>query len=190
MTKYARINDVDQNGKRTIFDLISIDPKAAFHPSIAGLFETVPDETTALSYLQDGEWVHPSLEEDAEVSFPEATPISADHVQVERERRLAVGFVFDFDDTRGEHRIATTAADMKSWVDEVTPYANALVATGDTEKTISILTETGLVEVTGLEWQEILIAAGEFRQPIWQAFFALIAMDPIPEDYVDDGYWP
>ena len=110
------------------------------------------------------------------------------NVQIERARRLAMGFEFDFGDARGVHRIGTTAADMAGW-DEVTKFSQAMIALGQSAP-IQIVTDTGPVEVTPQEWQVILIAAGAFRQPIWAASFALQTMDPIPADYADDIYWP
>lgn len=106
----------------------------------------------------------------------------------ERDRRLAGGFDYDFGDARGVHRIATTPPDMEGWA-EVTQAAQALIATGLGATTISILTETGPAVVTALEWQAVLVAATAFRQPIWQASFALQAMNPIPADYANDSRW-
>ncbi len=108
----------------------------------------------------------------------------------ERDRRLGNGFDYNFGDDRAVHRIGTSEADMQAWTREVTPYADALVLTGDEITLITLVTDTGPVQVTGLEWQQILVAAGQHRQPIWAASFALQAMNPIPEDYSDDGYWP
>lgn len=116
-------------------------------------------------------------------------PPTADDVIRERERRLAIGFDYDFGDARGMHRIGTTDADMRGW-DEVTKVANAMLALGDQTSTIGIVTETGPTQVTALDWQHVLVAAGAFRQPIWAASFALQAMDPIPEDLAADHYWP
>lgn len=113
----------------------------------------------------------------------------AEKVIFERERRLAAGFDYDFGDSRGVHRIGTSRDDQAGW-SEVTAGANALVALGNGSQTIDILTDTGQVTITSLEWQEILVAAAQFRQPIWLASFTLIAMTPIPDDYQDDGYWP
>ncbi len=128
----------------------------------------------------DGEW------QDYE---PPPAPISAAAVIVERERRLSLGFDYDFGDARGVHHIATTPADMKGW-DEVTMIANAAINAGLPNTDILILTATGPVTVTATEWQHILLASGAHRQPIWQASFALQAMDPIPTDYTDNSYWP
>lgn len=113
-------------------------------------------------------------------------PTEAD-VIAERQRRLALGFDFDFGDARGVHRIGTTPADMAGW-QEVTDYARALTASGDT--TIAIVTDTGPVQVTAAEWDAILLAAARFRQPIWGASFQIAAMSPIPADYTADAYWP
>lgn len=116
-------------------------------------------------------------------------PPTIDDVIRERSRRLALGFDYDFGDERGVHRIGTTPKDMEGW-DEVTKFATALLNAGNTTATIDILTNTGPTQVTAAEWNDILIAAGEFRQPIWHASFVLQQMDPIPEDYADDSYWP
>lgn len=114
-------------------------------------------------------------------------PTAAD-VVAERERRLALGFTYDFGDARGRHVIGTTPADLVGW-DEVTKLANALLALGDTATTIAIVTNTGMAEVTALEWQHIVLAAAQFRQPIWAASFMLEAQSPIPADYADDAHW-
>lgn len=116
-------------------------------------------------------------------------PITVENVVAERVRRLAAGFDYDFGDARGVHHIGTTAQDMAGW-DEVTALANAYVAQGDTVSMIGIVTDTGPVAVTAMEWQAILVAAAAFRQPIWAASFVLQAMSPIPVDYADNKYWP
>jgi hypothetical protein len=115
-------------------------------------------------------------------------PTPAD-VIAERERRLALGFAYDFEDERGVHHIATTPEDMKGW-DEVTMLANAAINAGVAATEILILTSTGPVTVTAAEWQQVLLASANFRQPIWQTSFALQAMDPIPADVTDDVHWP
>lgn len=107
----------------------------------------------------------------------------------ERKRRLARGFDHDFGDTRGVHRIGTTPTDMEGWR-EVTDLANALLAAGDTETAVAIITDTGPVDVTAPEWTSILLAAAAFRQPIWGASFALQAMEELPEDVTADELWP
>lgn len=121
-----------------------------------------------------------------EVSF---TPVTTDEVIAERRRRLSLGFDYDFGDARGVHRIGTTEADMTGW-DEVSKVASALIAVGMPSAPIDLVTDTGPVQVTATEWQMILVAAAQFRQPIWGASFVLQAMSPIPNDYVADAYWP
>lgn len=121
---------------------------------------------------------------------PVAPPPHADDVIAERERRLALGFDYDFGDGRGIHHIGTTPEDMRKWLDEVTPVSQALINAGNPAGEIGIFTETGPVTVTAAEWQQILLEAGSWRQPIYQASFALQAMDPIPVDYADDERWP
>ena len=117
---------------------------------------------------------------------PVSAPPSKHHVYAERDRRLAAGFTFDFGDARGVHHIGTSLADMRGW-DEVSKLADVLRRSGG--GTITIATDTGVAEVTPEEWDAILLASAAMRQPIWQASFALAAMDPIPADFADDGYW-
>lgn len=120
---------------------------------------------------------------------PPPPPPTVEQVAAERDRRLAMGFDYDFGDQRGVHRIGTTPADMVGW-DEVSKYAGALIDIGDTTTTIAILTDTGPCLVTAPEWRAIEIAAAGFRQPLWAASFALQAQNPIPGDYNDDTHWP
>lgn len=79
---------------------------------------------------------------------------------------------------------------MAGW-NRVTQLKDALYQAGDTTSPIAIVTDTGSTEVTGPEWNAILLfAAANFEQPLWQASFALQALDPVPADYRDDSYWP
>lgn len=114
---------------------------------------------------------------------------TVDEVVFERERRLAAGFDHDLGDERGIHHIGTTPDDMRKWVDEVTPISQAMINAGLSDSGIGISTDTGPVEVTAMEWQLILIAAGQQRQPIYQASFALQGMSPVPRDFANDSYW-
>lgn len=109
-------------------------------------------------------------------------------VHAERDRRLAGGFDYGFGDERGVHRINTTVGDMVGW-DEVTKFAQALITAGQPAHVISIATGSGLVQLTAMEWQGVLIAAAQFRQPIWGASFLLESMDTIPADFSNDAYW-
>ena len=115
-------------------------------------------------------------------------PITASLVMAERERRLALGFTYDFGNGRGAHVIGTTDQDMRGW-DEVTKATQAAIALGQSSMPLTIETNTGSVSLTALEWQQILLAATAFRQPIWLKSFALQAMSPIPSDYTDDRWW-
>lgn len=116
--------------------------------------------------------------------------VTAETVIAERERRLALGFDFDFGDERGIHHIATTPDDMRKWMDEVTPWAQSFINLGQSDGEITISTDKGVVVITAMEWQSILVAAAGYRQPLYAASFALMAMDPIPLDYADNAYWP
>lgn len=115
-------------------------------------------------------------------------PITVGQVVSERERRLAMGFNYNFGDARGVHRIGTTKRDLEGW-DEVSKYAGALIDAGQTSTTINIATDTGPCTVTPIEWRAIEIASAAFRQPLWAASFALMAMNPIPASFADDSYW-
>jgi hypothetical protein len=109
-------------------------------------------------------------------------------IERERTRRLSAGFDFDFGDARGVHRIGTTAADERGW-DKVTKLAAAYLAIGNPEAPIVIVTETGSVVITAIEWQSILVAAGAFQQPIYMSSFALGAMNPMPQDVENPAHW-
>lgn len=115
-------------------------------------------------------------------------PVRPYAVIIERDRRLSLGFDYNFGDVRGTHRIGTTPNDMIGW-DEVTKATQALVAVGRETTPLTIVTDTGPATITAREWQDILVAAAVFRQPIWAASFALQAMSPIPEDFAADAYW-
>lgn len=116
---------------------------------------------------------------------PRAT---VDQVVAERERRMALGFFYDFGDERGTHHIGTSAADMKGW-DEVTQATQALIAIGLDSMQMNVVTNTGLVTITAIEWQHILVAAAASRQPLWTKSFQLQVMNPIPADYASDQHW-
>ncbi len=114
--------------------------------------------------------------------------LTIDDIVSERDRRLEAGFDFNFGDDRGVHRIGTTKADMIGW-DEVSKGATAACLLGVPEAPMSIETNTGLAAITAGEWLQIVVAATEFRQPIWLASFALAQMNPIPADFADNRYW-
>lgn len=115
--------------------------------------------------------------------------VTPEMVIAERERRLAFGFDFDFDDERGIHHIATSPDDMRKWMDEVTPLAQAFINAGQPAGEITITTETGMVVITATEWQVILINAAGYRQPLYAASFTLMEMAQIPNNYTDDSHW-
>ncbi|MGN6311148.1 MAG: hypothetical protein ACTHNN_16535 [Xanthobacteraceae bacterium] len=125
----------------------------------------------------------------AEMKATQARAAQTAAIEVERNRRLSIGFAYDFGDARGVHRIGTSEQDMRGG-DEVTKVANAMLALGDQTSTIDIVTETGSAVVTAIEWQCVLVAAGMFRQPIWAASFALQAKETIPADVTVDALWP
>ncbi|MCZ7499380.1 MULTISPECIES: hypothetical protein [unclassified Agrobacterium] len=137
----------------------------------------------------DGAWGY-SPEGEYETPPAEEPVVSAAMVSSELDRRLALGFDYSFGDERGTHHLGTTPTDMKRWTEEVTPLSQAYLNMGQPDGQIGIKTETGPVAVTATEWQQILLAAGVHRQPIYQAYFALKDMAPIPADYASARYWP
>lgn len=152
-----------------------------------GDVEITSDEHAALFAAQPQGWVIGRGGDGRPCLVDPAVPTAAAIIR-ERNRRLAGGFEYDFGDSRGVHRIGTTAADMVGW-DEVSMAASALIATGQGQAPISIATDTGPCVVTALEWQQILLAATVFRQPIWLASFAIQEMGIIPADFTDDRFW-
>jgi hypothetical protein len=151
----------------------------------------VPDNRTVLGIDAAPEEIEPGMQfTGTEFIVVPAVP-GAEDVVAERERRLALGFDFDFGDERGIHRIGTSPDDMRKWMDEVTPLAQVYLNGGQPGSEITITTETGVAVITANEWQSILIAAAGYRQPLYAASFALQAMDPIPADYATNpAYWP
>ena len=115
-----------------------------------------------------------------------STPTTVEMITTERNRRLGLGFDYDFGDARGVHRIGTTPADMVGW-GEVSTYAGALLDMGDVTTKIAIVTDTGPCEVTAPEWRAIEVAAAATRQPIWAKSFVLSAL--LPTDYANDEQW-
>lgn len=143
----------------------------------------------------DGEIFFQAIATDAQKSAAQAvvasfnmTAPTATDVQAERTRRLALGFDYNFNDSRGIHHIGTTDEDMVGW-DEVAKAASAKIALGQPAATFNIVTNTGPATVTAMEFQSILDTATAVRQPIWAASFVLQAMNPIPSDYTADHYW-
>lgn len=109
-------------------------------------------------------------------------------IERERDRRLAAGFDYDFGDERGRHRIGTTDADERGW-DKVTKLAAAYIASGQPDAQLSIVSDSGPVVLSAQEWQRVLIAKGEFEQPIFAASFALQGLKCIPPDVENPKYW-
>ena len=114
--------------------------------------------------------------------------VLVDGIKAESARRRALGFDYDFGGARGIHHIGTTDQDMRGW-DDVTRWATAQNVLGKTD-TLYISTDTGITQVSALDWFSIQDAGAAAMQPIWQAQFILEAMPEIPENYTDDQYWP
>lgn len=132
-------------------------------------------------------WASHGHELDPEYVPPVPPPNPAD-VHAERDRRLALGFDYDFGDSRGVHRIGTTDADMRGW-NEVTMAALTAVNLGAGGTLFNINTDTGMTSVSAAEWLQILAAVTVIRQAIWGASFVLESQDPVPVDYANDAYW-
>lgn len=137
-------------------------------------------------------WSHPTDPQPAAAEIEAAKAAAAQRsriaaVAAERDRRLALPIAHDFGDARGVHLFGQTEQDLKGW-DEVTKAADVIRRKG-LPRAIAIATETGRCEVTPDEWDDVLLAATDARQPIWQASFALAAMDPVPDDFADDRWW-
>ena len=110
-------------------------------------------------------------------------------IDAERDRRLAEGFDFDFQDARGVHRIGTTRTDMDKWA-EVSEISSAALNLSLPALQIGITTDTGRTYVTATEWQQVLLfGAGGHRQPIYNGAFALRALPPFSVDPGDDIHW-
>ncbi len=116
---------------------------------------------------------------------------TAEMLIAEVNRRLSLGFDFDFGDDRGIHHFGTTDADMKRWMQEVTPLAQAAMNMGESDRQIGIKTDTGPTIITASEWWRVLDSAADWRQPLYAAYFTLKALPQIPADYATNpAYWP
>lgn len=171
-------NYADEHGPLGIHKLVETTPPTG------DVVEVAPPVLQGGSYLQ--QWVirDHTPEEQAEIRTGRAAAVA-----LERTRRLALGFDYDFGDGRGIHKIGTTEQDMKGW-DEVTKWAQAKFALGLNTDTKLISTDTAPVEITPLEWFSLINEVDSFRGPIWQASFILQSMNPIPANFTDDKYWP
>lgn len=143
---------------------------------------------------RDGKWYQTWIVRDFtdEERTERAEQVNAERragILEERARRLAMGFEYDFGDERGVHYIQTRPADEEGWK-QVDRWAAAMTGLGDDTSTLLISTGTGAVQVTAPEWHAIVAHGSTVQQPIWQASFVLRAMDPIPENYADDEWWP
>ncbi|QQN73166.1 hypothetical protein [Croceicoccus sp. YJ47] len=164
---------------------------AIVHPSPMPAGDVV--EEADMPEFVDGRWQQAwtvrAFSEDERARFAEQARADFEAALIaERERRLALGFDYDFGDVRGVHRIGTSEADMRAWSLDVTPYAQALAGTNDDTTAIAIVTDTGPVAVTGPEWLDVLKAAAAIRQPIWHRYFELLAADA-PIDPADPEAW-
>lgn len=93
-------------------------------------------------------------------------------VEVERDRRLSVGFDFDFGDTRGVHRFGTTGSDRFGWA-EVEGLAAAALDIGQASLPIAVRTDTGDLTIAAHEWPAVRLAGALALQPVWQASWTI-----------------
>lgn len=143
--------------------------------------------------IPQGRWVDLRLHESPEAAVPppvedgQERTLTARHIYAERDRRLALGFDYDFGDDRGVHKIGTTEADLRGWNEVTTAFGAADKLS--IALTLTIMTETGPAQVNSAEWAAILLQSATVRQAIWAASFALQESDPIPDDYTNDIHW-
>lgn len=152
-----------------------------------------PDETTP-AYFVDGIEI-PTAPMDARQVWNGHELLAAvptpEMLTEEVNRRLSLGFDYDFGDERGVHHFGTTPGDMTRWMQEVTPLAQAAMNMNKPDRIIGIKTDTGLVEVKASEWWLVLDAAAAWRQPLYSSYFALKSLPNLPADYAtNNSYWP
>lgn len=151
---------------------------------IDGVTMFVPDDMSNRHRQEIADW---EAQGNTIPPYIEPGPTAQD-IWNEKDRRLALGFDYTFNDARGVQRIGTTPSDMVGW-DEVSKFAQALINVGQSSTEMTIMTNTGVVQLTAIEWQSIMLAAAAFRQPIWGKSFAIASMNPIPSNFTDDSYW-
>jgi Domain of unknown function (DUF4376) len=107
-----------------------------------------------------------------------------DGVNLERQRRIAAGGVIN-----GVH-VTGSDEDARNLM-SLALAAQMRIAAGDTA-TITIYRDGNNVdhELTPAQMLNIWQQSAEYVSALYAASWALKAMDPIPEDYVADQYWP
>lgn len=115
--------------------------------------------------------------------------VTTELLQAELNRRLCLGFDFDFGDERGCHHFDTSPNDMKRWSEEVSLYAQAVMNSCEPNRKIEIKSNSGTVAITAAEWWEIVKTAASWRQPLYLSYFEMKAMNPIPPDFELNARW-
>lgn len=136
--------------------------------------------------FRNNKWVSVPLSEELD---PDQPVSEKDLLNRQLEHRLSLGLEYDFKDGRGVHHIGTSPQDMDRWLKEVSPYAQSFLNVDQPEGTLNIRTHTGYVSITAQEWQNVLMAIGEYRQSVYKQYFKIKDMDPPPEDVTDDTLW-
>lgn len=124
---------------------------------------------------------------------PEPEPITSDDVDAERDRRISDGFSF------GGVRYQARAEDRENIAGAATAALAAIIAGaqegdfrwhGGESDFVWIAEDNSLVAMDAHTVLAFGQAAMSHKQAHIFAARALKDMDPIPEDYIDDAYWP
>lgn len=120
----------------------------------------------------------------AEQKAAEASAVLSAAVNAERQRRIAAGKVIDGVHVTGSNEDARNLTSLAL-------AAQLRLASGDTETTTTFRDGGNVdhqlmpAQVLSL-WQQ----SAEFVSELYAASWALKAMEPIPEDFPNDAYWP
>lgn len=126
-----------------------------------------------------------SLNEDEQV---EANLILKDEINIERERRIAKGCFIEVANV-GNIAIRGTNEDMRN-LTNLGQLSNMFILTNQ-NTTIPFRDDTNTVyDLTPTQMSYVWQKAVEYVSSLYQASWNMKEMDPLPQDYTSDSYWP
>lgn len=124
------------------------------------------------------------LAQQGEVASYQGETVSSGQVNLERQRRIAVGKVID-----GVH-VTGSDEDARNLM-SLALGAQMRLAAGDTE-TVTTFRDGGNFDhdLTPAQLLSLWQQSAAYVSDLYAASWALKAMEPIPADYANDSYWP
>lgn len=148
----------------------------------AVIVQTMPDAQS--EKYDNGQWVPLS---DAEKEALR-TPITSEHVNAERARRVAAGTIIN---VSGYGAVALEGrVEDRVNLSGLKDVAKEMIETGDTTTTRQFRDRDNVDhDLTAPQIVELWRKGVMWTEAIYQKSWVLKSMDPIPRDYTDEGYW-